>query len=179
MQTVNLTTGDRQVVVECILSEAPQQTLLLSLTNGVSGIGPDALEGAVAALVDLTAGELAGYFVLGENGVWVLDYAALPEHSYRLEIDVPGYGSVRAEDTLPPAVNVSYRFPLDRLQDIDSTYFFHRVHSAHGILLYLNQKYILVNRYLMNLNQIHVEYYIYFDFDLKSKEQNLFFFHNL
>ena len=132
VQTVNLTTGDRQVVVECILSEAPQQTLLLSLTNGVSGIGPDALEGAVAALVDLTAGELAGYFVLGENGVWGLDYAALPEHSYRLEIDVPGYGSVRAEDTLPPAVNVSYGFPLDSLQDIDSTYFFSSRASACG-----------------------------------------------
>lgn len=119
-------TGDRQVVVECILSEGPQQTMLLSLTNGGTGVGYEAIERSVATLTDLTAGSTAGQFVLGEDGIWELDYSAIPEHSYRLEIDVPGYGMVRAEDTMPSAVSVSYvRVPP---LNCDSTYFFHRVY---------------------------------------------------
>lgn len=126
VKTIDLTTGERKVVVECILSEESQQTLLLSLTNGVTGIGPEALDRAVATLIDLTAGSTAGQFVLGEDGVWTLDYAAVPEHRYCLEIDVPGYGTVRAEDTMPSKVDVSFvRIPSP---DSDSTYFYHRVH---------------------------------------------------
>ncbi len=105
--------------------------MLLSLTSGETGIGLDALKDAVATLVDLTAGSTAGQFVLGDDGVWTLDYAAIPEHSYRLEIDVPGYGMVRAEDTMPSAVSASYFLfpPLN----CDSTYFFHRVVLPAGL----------------------------------------------
>ena len=131
VKTVDLTTGERKVVVECILSEESQQTMLLSLTNGVTGIGPEALDRAVATLIDLTAGSTVGQFVLGEDGVWTLDYVAIPEHSYRLEIDVPGYGTVRAEDTMPSKVNVS--FFLSPPKNGDSTYFYHCVHIPADI----------------------------------------------
>lgn len=108
VQQVELVVGDRQVVVDCILSEAPQQTLYLSWTDGKTGVGPEALEGAVATLTDLTESQLAGEFEHNSEGCWTLDYAAIPEHDYRLEVEVPGYGIVRAEDTMPPAVDVSY-----------------------------------------------------------------------
>ena len=126
VKQVNLVVGNRQVVVDCILSEDPQQTLYLSLTNGKSGIGPEALEGAVATLTDVTASQLAGEFEYNSDGCWTLNYAAIPEHSYRLEVEVPGYGTVNAEDTMPPAVDVSYaRGRFDLLDAIDTAYFHH------------------------------------------------------
>lgn len=124
VKQVDLVVGDRQVVVDCILSEAEQQTLYLSLTDGKTGIGPEALEGAVAKLTDLTESQPAGTFVRSPEGTWTLDYAALPEHSYQLEVEVPGYGTLRAEDTMPPAVDVSYaRGHFDRLNVKDPDYF--------------------------------------------------------
>ena len=37
-----------------------------------------------------------------DDGTWTLGYAAVPEHSYRLEVDVPGHETVWAEQTMPP-----------------------------------------------------------------------------
>lgn len=124
VKQVDLVVGDRQVVVDCILSESAQQTLYLSWTNGKTGVSPEALDGAVATLTDLTESRKAGTFVPGSEGAWTLDYAAIPEHGYRLEIEVPGYGIIRAEDTMPPAVDVSYaRGHFDRLNVKNPEYF--------------------------------------------------------
>lgn len=127
IKQVNPVVGDSRVVVDCVLTEDPQQLLYLSLTNGVSGIGPNALEGAVATLTDLTAMQTAGTFVRGPEGSWTLDYTALPEHTYRLEVDVPGYGVAWAEDTMPPAVDVSYARGDDykKLEVADASCFYH------------------------------------------------------
>ena len=126
VRQVDLVVGDRQVVVDCVLSEDEQQILYLSLTNGKTGINPEALQDALATLTDLTESKPAGTFVLSPDGIWTLDYTALPEHSYRLEVEVPGYGTVRAEDTMPPAVDVSYaRSHFDRLNVKDTAYFYH------------------------------------------------------
>lgn len=126
VEQVDLVVGDRQVVVDCILSEDAQQTLYLSLTDGKTGISPEALDDAMATLIDLTESQPAGTFVRGLEGIWTLDYAALPEHSYRLEVEVPGYGTVRAEDTMPPVVDVSYvRDHFDLLNVSDTAYFYH------------------------------------------------------
>lgn len=127
IKQVNPVVGDSRVVVDCVLTEDPQQVLYLSLTNGVSGIGPNVLEGAVATLRDLTAMQTAGTFVRGPEGFWTLDYAALPEHTYRLEVEVPGNGVARAEDTMPPAVDVSYARGDDykKYEVADTSYFYH------------------------------------------------------
>lgn len=119
VKSIDLTTGDRLVAVECILADVAPQTLRLSLTTGPTGIEEEALEGAVATLTDLTEQKTVGVFTRADDGLWHLDYAAIPEHKYRLEVEVPGYGAtVWAEDTLPPAVNIVYeRWPFDRLEE--------------------------------------------------------------
>ena len=119
VKSIDLTTGDRLVAVECILTDVAPQTLRLSLTTGPTGIEEEALDGAVATLMDLTEQKKAGVFKKADDGLWHLDYAAIPEHKYRLEVEVPGYGAtVWAEDTLPPAVNIVYeRWPFDRLEE--------------------------------------------------------------
>lgn len=89
------------VAVECILSEQPVQTLRLSFTKGAAMDEAPALTEAEAVLIDLTEGKAAGRFEKQDDGTWALDYAAVPEHSYRLEVDVPGHETVWAEQTMP------------------------------------------------------------------------------
>lgn len=109
VKSIDLTTGDRLVAVECILADVAPQTLRLGLTTGPTGIEEEALAGAVATLTDLTEQKTAGVFTRADDGLWHLDYAAIPEHKYRLEVEVPGYGTtVWAEDTMPPAVDIYY-----------------------------------------------------------------------
>ena len=126
VKSIDLTTGDRLVAVECILADVAPQTLRLSLTTGPTGIEEEALEGAVATLKDLTEQKTAGVFTRADDGLWHLDYAAIPEHKYRLEVEVPGYGAtVWAEDTMPPAVDIYYErhsdpVPESTISDKDS-----------------------------------------------------------
>ena len=89
------------VAVECILSEQPVQTLRLSFTKGAAMDEAPALTEAEAVLIDLTEGETVGNFERQADGTWALDYAAVPEHSYRLEVDVPGQEPIWAEQTMP------------------------------------------------------------------------------
>lgn len=90
-----------QVVVECVLSDEPVQTLYLSYTKGASRAEAPELPEAMAVLSDLTEGKDAGRFAQTKDGTWTLDYAAIPAHSYRLEITVPGCGPIWAEQTMP------------------------------------------------------------------------------
>ena len=98
------------VAVECILSEQPVQTLRLSFTKGAAMDKAPALTEAEAVLIDLTEGKTAGSFERQDDGTWALDYAAVPEHSYRLEVDVPGHETVWAEQTMPTACLVISNF---------------------------------------------------------------------
>ena len=92
---------DPQVVVECVLSDEPVQTLYLSYTKGASrAVAPDLPE-AEAVLTDLTEGKEAGRFARAADGNWTLDYAAIPAHRYRLDISVPGHEPIWAEQTMP------------------------------------------------------------------------------
>ena len=89
------------VAVECILSEQPVQTLRLSFTKGAAMDEAPALTEAEAVLIDLTEGRTVGSFERQDDGTWALGYAAVPEHSYRLEIDIPGQEPIWAEQTMP------------------------------------------------------------------------------
>lgn len=88
-----------QVVVVCVLSDDPVQTLQLSFTKGASLAEAPALTEAVAMLYDGT--KAVGEFKRGSDGIWRLEYAAIPGHTYRLEVQVPGYDLIYAEQMMP------------------------------------------------------------------------------
>lgn len=90
------------VVVECILNTSGVQELYLSFTKGASKEKAESLTDAVATLIDITGSEIAGQFVKGKEGnLWTLNYSAVQGRRYRLEVQVPGYDLIWAEDTVP------------------------------------------------------------------------------
>ena len=107
VRDVVLDAGEKpQVVVECVLTASSPQELRLSFTKGASLAAAPELTEATARLTDLTDDYPAGEFRRREDGVWVLDYAAVPRHSYRLEVEVPGYDLVWAEQTMPEGCKI-------------------------------------------------------------------------
>ena len=97
-----------QVVVDCILSNDDVQKLYLCFTKGASRDEADPLTEAVATLIDLTESRTVGQFVKGEEkNLWTLDYSAIPNHHYRLEVQVPGHDLIYAEDTMPESLYVT------------------------------------------------------------------------
>ena len=98
-----------QVVVVCVLSDDHVQTLQLSFTKGASLAEAPVLTDAVAVLYE--QGNAVGEFKRGSDGIWRLEYAAVPGHTYRLEVQVPGYDMIYAEQMMPteyPYVEVHY-----------------------------------------------------------------------
>lgn len=89
-----------QVVVECILTNSSVQTLRLCYTKGASR-EREPLTEAEALLFDVSADANAGSFSFaGEDG-WTLGYEPVAGHTYRLEVRVPGYDLITAEQTMP------------------------------------------------------------------------------
>ena len=88
-----------QVVVACILTDDPVQTLRLSFTKGASLPEAPPLTEATAALYE-GDGKI-GEFRRGQGDEWTLQYSAVSGHSYRLEVEVPGYERIWAEQTMP------------------------------------------------------------------------------
>ena len=88
-----------QVVVVCILNDGPEQTLELSFTKGSSKSEAPHLTDAIATLYE--EGEKVGEFQRNCNGDWTLAYSAIPGHNYRLEVQVPGYDLIYAEQQMP------------------------------------------------------------------------------
>ena len=109
-----------QVVVDCILSNDDVQKLYLCFTKGASIDEEDPLTEAVATLIDLTESKTVGQFVKGEEkNLWTLDYAAIPKHHYRLEVQVPGHDLIYAEDTMPDSLYVySYTWTENLLDNL-------------------------------------------------------------
>ena len=95
------------VVVECVISNIAPQTLHLRYTKGASKKDYEVVTEADAVLHDLTTGKEAGRFVKSEDGVWTLDYEAEDKHEYRLEVNVPGYETITAEQTMPERPKVT------------------------------------------------------------------------
>ena len=96
-----------KMVVECILTDAPVQTLYLTYTKGASRAQAPDLPEATAVLTDLTEGKEAGRFTRAADGSWQLAYGAIPEHRYRLDVTVPGHDPVWAEQTMPAAPGIA------------------------------------------------------------------------
>ena len=110
------------VAVECVLTNISPQTLRLAFTKGASQTEASPLVSVEASLIDLSEGQSIGLFQRGEDGVWTLDYAAVPEHNYRLEINVPGYELIWAEQTMPALSEISCNSHIYHSYDDYSTY---------------------------------------------------------
>ena len=108
VRDVVLDAGEKPaVVVECILSNDDVQELYLDFTKGASKKGAKPLTEAVATLIDLTESRTVGQFVKGkEENLWTLEYSAISQHHYRLEVQVPGYDLIYAEDTMPERLDI-------------------------------------------------------------------------
>ena len=94
------------VVVECILTNSDTQELRLNFTKGASKAVAAPLTEAAATLIDLTSGMTVGEFDKAPGDLWTLDYSPVSNHRYRLEVQVPGYDLIYAEDTMPESLNV-------------------------------------------------------------------------
>ena len=90
-----------QVVVVCILKDEPVQELTLYYTKGASEKERVPIAEADAVLIDDSFHEEAGHFKKQKDGLWTLDYEAIPAHHYRLEVSVPGYEMIYAEQSMP------------------------------------------------------------------------------
>ncbi|MBR3029778.1 MAG: DUF4249 family protein [Bacteroidales bacterium] len=99
---------DPLLAVYCVLKNEPVQELKLSYTKSVTMDEAPRVTEATAVLTDLTEGREAGRFVQVADSLWRLEYSAIPTHSYRLEVTVPGMDPVWAEQMMPaePPVEV-------------------------------------------------------------------------
>lgn len=95
---------DPLLAVYCVLTQDSTQTLKLSWTKGPSEAEAPRIAEATALLTDLTVNQEAGRFIRISENDWQLEYAAIPTHSYRLEVTVPGHAPVWAEQTMPDEV---------------------------------------------------------------------------
>ena len=110
VREVVLDAGEKPaVVVECVLTNDETQELRLNFTKGASKAEAEPLTEAVATLIDLTEGKTVGEFVRSTGDLWTLDYSAVPDHGYRIEIQVPGYDLIHAEDTMPQLPEITER----------------------------------------------------------------------
>lgn len=120
VREVALDAGERpQVVVECILTNDETQELRLNFTKGASKAEAEPLNEAVATLTDLTEGKIVGEFVRSTGDLWTLGYSSVPDHGYRIEIQVPGYDLIFAEDTMPQLPEITERHRGEPKVEID------------------------------------------------------------
>ena len=107
------------VVVECVLANSDTQELHLNFTKGASKAEAEPLTEAVATLIDLTAGKTVGDFEKASGDLWTLDYSPVSNHHYRLEVQVPGYDLIYAEETLPQLPEITERHRGEPSPEID------------------------------------------------------------
>lgn len=101
IRDIDMDSGEKpQVVIECILSNTPVQTLRLGLTKGASKELQPMTEAEVR-LYDVSETIVAGVFMPSEDGVLTLEYEPIPGHTYRIEVCIPGYETITAEQTMP------------------------------------------------------------------------------
>ncbi len=107
VREVVLDAGERpQVVVECVLTNDETQELRLNFTKGASKDEAEPLNEAVVTLIDMTGQFTVGEFEKQEGNLWTLKCTPIPMHTYRLEVEVPGYDLIYAEDSMPMAPEV-------------------------------------------------------------------------
>ena len=119
---------DPQVVVECVLTDGPVQTLSIVYTKSASRIDTPILPEATVVLTDLTVNREAGHFERTVGDTWSLDYAAIPGHRYRLDVTVADRGPIWAEQTMPEAPNIDVHWDWWR-ENLPKE---EKYHATHG-----------------------------------------------
>lgn len=103
-----------QVVVECVLTDEPIQTLYLTYSKGASRETAPELPEATATLTDLSESKEIGRFKRTPDGSWTLEYTPVAQHRYRLDVSVPGHDPIWAEQTMPDRPPVeSYKLTIE------------------------------------------------------------------
>lgn len=92
---------ERQIAVECVLNNGPEQTIHLCFAKGSSENSIKYISEADAVLTDLTDNIIAGKFRYESDGSWTLGYSAIPGHNYRLDINIPGRDPIYSEQLMP------------------------------------------------------------------------------
>lgn len=98
--------GRGEIVVYCVLTEENTQTLTLDVTDIAASADRAALDGADIELYDKTTEKGVGRFRKKGGNDWQLEYAAIPEHSYRLKVSIPGREEITATTKMPPKCNI-------------------------------------------------------------------------
>ena len=116
--------GNGTVVVACVLTQEEKQILRLSLTDQASAMENEQLKKAVVQVYDETEMRLAGKFTFVENNRWESNFAAIPLHNYRLEIDVDGLSRVSARTTMPdlPQIKAVIKKPVKETETIEDAF---------------------------------------------------------
>ena len=119
-----------QLVVECVLSNEPVQTLYLSFTKGASQSESSDISEATAVLTDLSEGKEVGQFTRRAKDKWQLEYTGIPAHRYRLDVKISGHDPVWAEQTMPeePAIEVHWDWWRKNLSEEE------RYRNSHGYI---------------------------------------------
>ncbi len=102
-----------QVVVTCILTDDQEQKLQLFYTKGASQSEVLPVTEAVVTLFEKrwekNEYKEVGRFKRSQGSEWKLAYRAIPGWYYRLEVEVPGYAPISAEQTMPEVAKVMAR----------------------------------------------------------------------
>lgn len=111
---------DKQdIVVNCVLTANPVQKLQLSYANEDGSIWGRNVENAVAALVDRTSARTVGQFAKQSGDYWTLNYTCIPNHIYRLEVQVPKHNLISSEQFMPE-IDVIARYWCPQNTDLSS-----------------------------------------------------------
>lgn len=113
-ETDLLPEGRAQVIVVCVLTEESQQVLTLGVTDIATLEEKEVLSRADITLFDTSIEEEIGRFHNTGTNEWTLDYAAVPEHSYQLKIDIPGREEISASTRMPAKSKIEYRMNMYR-----------------------------------------------------------------
>ena len=103
----------RKVVVEFVLTDESVQNLYLSISKNPGEVVAPAVREAGIKLIDVTQNIEKSQFVRVADGQWILDYAGIPGHQYRLEVNVNGYDLVFADQKMPDKFELSTAAPGD------------------------------------------------------------------
>ena len=116
--------GSGTIVVECVLTQENKQTIQLSLTGQSSAADYESLRNAVVQVYDETEARLAGSFSYVEKNDWESEFSALPQHTYRLEIDVEGFSHISARTTMPdfPRIKAVIKKPVKVTDTIEEAF---------------------------------------------------------
>ncbi len=109
------------VVVSCIMTEGPVQTLKIVLAKGDLMESAPIEEEVKATLLNVTYRMEVGQFERQDDSTWTIEYTPRQRNSYRLEIRIPGHDLIWAE-LLMPFESFYYGIAESRMAKVSSVY---------------------------------------------------------